>query len=137
MLLRVGPGLDPEIARRARHVVDEVERTFRARAALLAGDVATFGACMSESQVSLREQYEVSVPQLDCLVDAALEHDCVLGSRLTGAGFGGCVVILARDGRRESLAEHLRGRYLAAHGAEPRIEFYAGDRGPREIPRPA
>jgi galactokinase len=125
--------MDPELARRAWHVVDEVERTFRARAALLAGDVATFGRCMSESQVSLREQYEVSVPELDCLVDAALEHESVLGSRLTGAGFGGCVVILVRDGQREGLAAHLRARFEAAHGHTPSIEFYSGDRGPREV----
>ncbi len=133
VLLQYGPGLQPELARRARHVVDEVERTFRAREALLAGDVETFGAYMAESHVSLREQYEVSSPELDCLVEAALEHDSVLGSRLTGAGFGGCVVILARDGAREDLARHVRGRYAARYGREPTIEFFSGDRGPREV----
>ena len=133
VLLRHGPGLEPELARRARHVVEEVERTFRARAALLTGDLATFGACMAESHVSLREQYEVSVPELDCLVETALEHECVLGSRLTGAGFGGCVVILARDGAREDLAEHIRAGFQARFKRPATIEFFSGDRGPREI----
>jgi galactokinase len=133
VLLRHGPELEPELARRARHVVEEVERTFRARAALLAGDVAAFGACMSECHASLRDLYEVSVPELDCLAESALEHGSVLGARLTGAGFGGCVVVLARDGAQADLARHLRASFAERFSRTPLVEFYGGDRGPREV----
>jgi galactokinase len=134
VLLCHGPSLESELARRARHVVEEVERTFRARAALIAGDLAAFGACMTECHASLRDQYEVSVPELDHLVAAAVEHDSVYGARLTGAGFGGCVVILARDGARVELAQHVRASFSRRFGRAPEVAFYAGDRGPREVP---
>ena len=133
VLLRHGPQLEPELARRARHVVEEVERTFRARMALLGGDLATFGACMSECHASLRDQYEVSVPELDCLAESALEHDSVFGARLTGAGFGGCVVILARAGAQADLTGHLRATFAKRFARPPLVEFYSGDRGPREV----
>ena len=99
--------LGPVLARRARHVVGEVDRTQRARAALLAGDHARFGRCISATHTSLRELYEVSVPELDCIVEAAQAWPGVLGARLTGAGFGGCAVVLLEREARSGLAEHI------------------------------
>jgi len=132
VLAEHGDELEPVLRRRARHVLEEVVRTFEAREALLAGDVSGFGARMTESHASLRDHYEVSVPELDCLVEAALSHGSVLGARLTGAGFGGCVVVLARDGAREDLAETMGAAFERSFGRRPAVEFFAGDRGPRE-----
>jgi len=73
------------------------------------------------------------VPELDCLVDAALEVEGVLGTRLTGAGFGGCTVILLRSTAREALCANVEMRFRARFGRAPELGFYSGDPGPREI----
>ena len=82
--------------RRARHVVSEIARVAAAVEALRADDFGTLGALMEESHLSLRDDYEVSSPQLDLLVGLATAQDYVLGARLTGAGFGGCTVNIVR-----------------------------------------
>jgi len=102
--------------RRARHVVGENQRVLESVAALRRGDVATFGRLMVVSHASLRDDYEVSGPELDWLVAAALETPGVYGARLTGAGFGGCVVALVEVARAESIAATLAERYRAATG---------------------
>lgn len=89
---------DPLMARRARHVVSENARVLAAGAALEANDPHAFGACMTESHRSLAADFEVSTPVLDKLVKNALEAGA-LGARLTGAGFGGCIVALLPAGR--------------------------------------
>lgn len=125
--------MDPLLARRAQHVIDEVERTFAARAALESGDLAGFGARMFEAHRSLRELYEVSCPELDELVDAAARCDGILGARLTGAGFGGCVVLLAESRARDAIAAQIGEQFEARFGRRPPIEWFGGDPGPREI----
>lgn len=85
---------DPEIRRRARHVVTENERVAAFVDCLRRDDVTTAGALMSDSHRSLRDDFEVSTPELDDLVELLERHDGVAGARLTGAGFGGCVVAL-------------------------------------------
>jgi galactokinase len=125
--------LPPVLARRARHVVDEVERTLQARDALREGNLAGFGARMFEAHASMRDLYEVSVPELDRLVDAASREPAVLGARLTGAGFGGCVAILLRRGEERGALERI-GEHFAEHfGRPPAIEVFGGDPGPREL----
>jgi galactokinase len=89
---------DPLLRRRARHVVTENARTLEAAAALEAGDVATMGELMAESHRSLRDDFEVSTPALDALVDRLRALPGVFGARLTGAGFGGCAVALCWPG---------------------------------------
>lgn len=126
--------LGPTLLSRARHVAAEVARTFRARDALLSGDLAGFGAAITEAHGSLRDLFKVSIPELDLLVDAALDWDGVLGTRLTGAGFGGCTVILLRTEARPGLAEHVSESFRRRFGREPRVELFAGDGGPRELP---
>ena len=81
---------------RARHVVSEIARVAAAVEALRADDFAALGELMGESHRSLRDDYEVSSPQLDLLVGLATAQDYVLGARLTGAGFGGCTVNIVR-----------------------------------------
>lgn len=125
--------LDPLLRRRAEHVVHEVARTFAARDALKCGKLAGFGAQMFAAHASLRELYDVSCPELDVLVDSAHESGGVLGSRLTGAGFGGCVVMLIDRSRTASVVEHVACRFEARFGRRPPIEIFGGDPGPREV----
>ncbi|XP_071813539.1 galactokinase-like [Apostichopus japonicus] len=89
--------MDEVTYRRARHVIGEISRTQTASKALADGDYEKFGELMVESHNSLRDDYEVSCAELDQLVSAAMEVEGVLGSRLTGAGFGGCTVTMLRS----------------------------------------
>ena len=89
---------DPIVRRRALHVVTECARVHAAVAALRDGDLPAFGARMVESHASLRDDFEVSTPTLDALVDRLLALPGVHGARLTGAGFGGCVVAVTEPG---------------------------------------
>jgi galactokinase len=125
--------LGPLLTRRARHVAGETARTRAARSALLRGDLVTFGQCINATHVSLRELYEVSVPELDCLAQSAQEFPGVLGARLTGAGFGGCVVIVVPRARSAGLAEHLQHAFEGQFGRRPPVFFFRGDPGPREL----
>lgn len=90
--------LDPSLAKRARHVVSECTRVRDAATALRDNDPITFGRLMTESHASLRDDFEVSTPTLDSLVDRLVRTDGVFGARLTGAGFGGCVVAICERG---------------------------------------
>ena len=105
----------------------------RWRAALLRGDLAGFGSEMFAAHNSLRDLYDVSCPELDVLVDAAQESGGVFGSRLTGAGFGGCVVMLIDRTREDAVVEHVAARFEARFGRRPPIETFGGDPGPREV----
>jgi galactokinase len=89
---------DPVVRARARHVVTENERVRQFAAALATGDVSEAGRRMRESHASLRDDFEVSTPQLDAVVERLVATPGVLGARMTGAGFGGCVVALTRPG---------------------------------------
>lgn len=125
--------LEPHVARRARHVVDEVRRTFAARDALARGDLREFGARMFETHRSLRDLYEVSVPELDTLVESAARQPAVYGARLTGAGFGGCAVIVVERGAREPALAAIANDFERRFGRRPAIEVFTGDAGPREV----
>lgn len=125
--------LDPTVARRARHVVEETQRTFAARDALKAGDVAAFGAAMFAAHDSLRQWFEVSIPELDTLVALSKEVPGVLGARLTGAGFGGCVAVVFELGAEQALAAHARQGFAARFGSEPQVAFYRGSPGLGEV----
>jgi galactokinase len=110
--------LGPVVYRRARHVVTENARTVAAAAALEAGQVAAAGALMYKSHDSLRDDYEVSCPEIDTLVQVAREigeAGGVFGSRITGGGFGGCTVTLVRSERVPAVAETLTREYRRRH----------------------
>ncbi len=113
--------LPQPLLRRARHVVTEQARVERAVTALRAADLATFGLLMNESHASLRDDFEVSVPQLDRLVELAQARPGVLGARLTGAGFGGCTVNLVREDAIEAFAEDVVERYARETGLDARM----------------
>ena len=92
----------------ARHVITENARVLRCAAALAAGDLAAAGVCMLESHRSLRDDFRVSCPELDALLEAAMAVPGIFGSRLTGGGFGGCTVTLCTTSARDQLLESLR-----------------------------
>ena len=125
--------LDAIQCKRAEHVLEEVRRTFEARGALLKGDVRGFGQRMLAAHRSLRDLYEVSVEELDCLVDAAAREEGVLGARLTGAGFGGCVAILLSSEAGPGTLQRIAGDFERRFGVRPAIEVFGGDPGPREL----
>jgi galactokinase len=118
---RFGSDLPEVVRRRARHVVTEDARVLESVEALTAGDLVSFGRLMGESHASLRDDYEVTVPQLDVMVEAAMAVPGVLGSRMTGAGFGGCTVSLVRDGAVAHFQEEVPEIYRQRTGLEPRI----------------
>lgn len=118
---RALPGV---LFRRFRHVVTEGQRVLEARDAMRAGDIERFGRLMNASHESLRDDYEVSCPELDALV-ARMRGDGALGARLTGAGFGGCAVALwrARDVEFGDRASHDREHRMEARAsASARID---------------
>ena len=116
-LLAAGGVLEPDLLKRYRHVVSEGARVDDAVAAMTRGDLVTFGTLMDASHKSLREDYEVSSPELDRLVEVAREAGAA-GARLTGAGFGGSIVALLPVERAEAALDEIRKRYYAAHPPE-------------------
>ena len=114
-------GLPEVVRRRCRHVITENARALESAEALRAGDLERFGRLMNASHDSLRDDYEVSGPELDLLVEIARGVEGVWGSRLTGAGFGGCTVTLARPEAVEPLRRAILARYPKETGLEPQI----------------
>ncbi|XP_043263627.1 galactokinase-like [Colletes gigas] len=100
-----------EMIKRSRHVITEIQRTIDAVVALEKGDFTKFGQLMNESHDSLKNDYEVSSKELDTLVSAAREISGVLGSRLTGAGFGGCTVTLLKTDVLDEVIKHIKSKY--------------------------
>lgn len=120
--------IEDEIARkRARHVISEIGRTEKAVDELKAGNIESFGKLMNASHDSLRDDYEVTGFQLDTMVDEARKIDGVLGSRMTGGGFGGCTVSLVKDEAIPEFIEKVGKNYEAQTGLKP--EFYVAEIG--------
>ncbi|KRT79673.1 hypothetical protein AMK59_7499 [Oryctes borbonicus] len=100
-----------DVVKRARHVVGEIDRTVKAAEALKQKDFRTFGELMVESHVSLKNDFEVSCPEIDCLVELALQVQGVLGSRITGGGFGGCTVTLVESRAVDRVINNITNNY--------------------------
>ena len=113
---------DPVNLRRAFHAVSENERATRAAESLKAGDLMTFGKLMNASHVSLRDNYEVTVPELDILASLAWEFPGVVGSRMTGGGFGGCTVSIVEGKKVSSFKNHIGSEYERLTGRK--ASFY-------------
>ena len=116
---------DPVERRRARHAVYENNRTLEAVKALEANDVKRFGALVNASHVSLRDDYEVTGPELDTLAELAWQQDGVLGSRMTGGGFAGCTVSIVRDAAIPAFEKNVGDAYTAKIGYAP--SFYVAN----------
>ncbi|MBN1624004.1 MAG: galactokinase [Clostridia bacterium] len=124
---------DETCRKRAVHVVYENNRVLKSADVLTSGDLDEFGKLMIESHESLRDLYEVSCRELDIMVEAALEQKGVLGSRMTGAGFGGCTVSFVKESEIESFMKNVGKIYTEKTGITP--EFYVSEisNGGREI----
>lgn len=119
--------------RRAKHAVYENARTIEAVKKLQAGDITAFGQLMNASHISLRDDYEVTGKELDALVEAAWEQEGVIGSRMTGAGFGGCTISIVNNEYIDAFIETVGGKYEEQTGLK--ADFYVvqvGD-GAKEI----
>jgi galactokinase len=128
--------LPERIYHRARHVVTENARTEDAAAALREGDLARFGRRMAESHASLRDDYEVSCKELDLMTSIAVSLPGVVGARLTGGGFGGCVVALVHTRHAEEFHARVADEYARQTGRLPQILVFeaaaaAGEVAPR------
>ena len=124
---------DPVCRRRARHAVYENARTEEALRALQGGDLAEFGRLMNASHVSLRDDYEVSCPETDALAEIAWSCPGVLGSRMTGGGFGGCTVNIVDADAVERFRETVAEEYRRRTGLEAEIYAASAGDGAREI----
>ncbi len=118
---------DEVIRKRALHVVSEDQRCVEAVDALKKGDMIRFGVLMNESHDSLRDDYEVTGIELDTLVEEARNIKGVLGSRMTGAGFGGCTVSLVKEEVVDVFIENVGKKYEQRTGLKP--DFYVADVG--------
>jgi galactokinase len=116
---------DEVIRKRARHVISENQRVLNAVSALWKGDIVQFGALMNASHESLRDNYEVTGAELDAMVEEAWKINGVIGSRMTGAGFGGCTVSIVRDDTVERFLNEVGSNYFARTKLTP--EFYIAE----------
>ncbi|MEO7840647.1 MAG: galactokinase, partial [Anaerolineales bacterium] len=126
---RYSAKLPDEVSKRARHVVEEIERSKQAEALLAAGNIQRFGELMNECHISLRDLYEVSCPELDTMVRVAQSHEGCYGARLTGAGFGGCTVNLVAHEMADGFARSLAKDYEADKGLTPEIYITRASNG--------
>ena len=123
----VAPYLAGNVLKRARHAVRENENVREAVTALKAGDMVRFGQLMNASHATLRDDYEVTCPELNFLAERAQQFPGVLGSRMTGAGFGGCTVTLIAENQVDAFVETLGKAYEERFGL--RADFYVAEIG--------
>jgi galactokinase len=116
-----GHELPDVVRRRCRHVISENARVLQAAAALELGDLQAFGNLMLESHRSLRDDFEVSCPELDLMVELAGQAEGVYGARMTGGGFGGCTVALVQSGCVEAFKRTVERGYERSTGCKPEI----------------
>lgn len=124
---------DPIKTKRAKHAVYENQRTLKAVKALEDNNLELFGKLMNESHISLRDDYEVTGIELDTLVELAWEAEGVVGSRMTGAGFGGCTVSIVKDECIDKFKETLTTKYKEKIGYEPDFYVVSISDGTRKI----
>ncbi len=127
-LTKKGGGLSPDLAKRAKHIVEEHARVHVTVEALQRGDLAAVGKLLTASHRSSQHLFENSTPALDLLVDLLEKHPAVLGARLTGGGFGGAVMALTKASFTSGDADSIAKAYAAKHGRTPEmIHLQAAD----------
>lgn len=131
--IKVSPELAPLTRKRARHIVTEDTRTLQAVEAMRAGDAVKLGLLMNASHDSLRDDFEVTVSQLDAIVEIARGQDGCFGARMTGAGFGGCAVALVAEDSAESFTQAVATQYEATTGLIPNIYVCVPTQGAESI----
>jgi galactokinase len=113
--------LPPVLKKRVRHVYGENHRVHNAIKALKAKDLETFGNLLYQSHFSLSKNYEVSIPEIDFLIDEFKNYNQIFGARMTGGGFGGSVIAIAKKGTGKNLAEEIVTRYWNQFKIEAKI----------------
>ena len=126
---RLAVHLPERVQQRARHVVEEIERSQRAIPLLEAGDMIQFGRLINDCHASLRDLYEVSIPELDTMVKVAQSLSGCYGARLTGAGFGGCTVNLVAREKADEFSKALAAGYETETGFPPEIYICSASNG--------
>ena len=112
--------LTVEEFKRAHHAVSEMARTLEAVDVLQRKDFVALGSLVTQSHVSLRDDYEISCPELNCAVDVALARGA-LGARMVGGGFGGSAIALAKKGQIQEIKSAIADAFKSAQYAEPRF----------------
>lgn len=125
--------LPERVQKRARHVVEEIERSYKAIPLLESGQIDKFGQLLNECHTSLRDLYEVSIPELDVMVKLAQSLAGCWGARLTGAGFGGCTVNLVDSSQTENFVTSLAAGYRSVTGLEAEIYVCTASEGARLV----
>ena len=114
--------LDPVVAQRARHVITENARTLEAADVLARGDMTRMAVLMAESHASMRDDFAITVPPIDALVEMIkAEIGTAGGVRMTGGGFGGCIVALVPHALTEQVCATVQARYPAVSGLQPTL----------------
>jgi galactokinase len=126
--------LSDEEFKRAHHAVSEMARTIAAVNVLEQKDFAALGSLITQSHISLRDDYEVSCSELNCAVDTALAHGA-LGARMVGGGFGGSAIALAEQGQIEEIKSAIADAFKSAQFAEPRFYTSLPSEGAKVIKR--
>ncbi len=121
------------IYRRCRHVVSENQRVIEATNAMQEGNHKRLGELIYQSHFSLQNDYEVSCPELDFLVEETLKKDCILGSRMMGGGFGGCTINIIEKGKVDTFVEQVSESYRAHFGLELTPYFVSIENGTGEV----
>jgi galactokinase len=132
-LAETASALPPLLGRRLRHIVSEHLRVQAAAECLHRSNLAVFGMLMNESHASLRDDYEVSGPALDAIVDASRSQPGVLGARMTGAGFGGCAIALVESAVVADHNQAVIRRYTEEMGQPPVLFEVTVDDGLRRL----
>jgi galactokinase len=124
----------PELTyRRCHHVISEDDRVVLFSEALRKDDLATVGKCMADSHLSMKNDYEISCRELDIMVDLAAEREGVVGSRMTGGGFGGCTINLVKTEAVEQFRQKTAADYKRETGIDAEIYVSKAGAGVMEI----
>jgi galactokinase len=121
LMIERAKDLPAPLDRRARHVVSENERVLESVRALRRGDSVRLGELFYGSQASMRDDFEISIPEIDLMIDLAASQREVFGARMTGGGFGGSIVVLARKGTGREVGRRIAEAYRAATQQSPQI----------------
>lgn len=124
---------NPIERKRAKHAIYENRRTIKAYNALKSGDIEEFGKLMVESHLSLRDDYEVSCKEIDCIVDLGMHCDGVYGIRITGGGFGGCCVSIVDADKADAVISYIGSKYKEAVGYGADFYTVKAGSGPCEV----
>lgn len=125
--------MNPDIYRRCKYVIEEIERTTAGAYYLKSGNISAFGKCMYASHTGLRDLYNVSCPELDFLVEESSTHKAVTGARLMGGGFGGCTINLIENMRAAAIAENMLLKYFEKFNKEASVYIVEPGDGARRI----